>query len=618
MEQGLLRQNHISPNIASYRHSPLELNIDMNQERSCRSSTTPLTSSTSEYSGFNPSGDRSYLMERQNSYFGSYSENSSDSAYQSFSKRYEPNHNMLQIQKQGKYSTFREDKEDSNGGRMNNERLKRTSTDDLGTNAYSEYRMVHTGSITASDDDTELIKDSQLKDILQRKSQKMSKQGKASKSLLSNTEKCKVCLAQAARHVHYGSTSCYSCKAFFRRSIQLGAAFKYTCQTQGNCVMLPNTRKSCQRCRFDRCLAVGMKPDRVLTEKQRAKRFRKVREKVTKTSNNNVEPASSAEMKNCRFHNSPSPTNSLSDGGNNRSTLPESDLFPSTSGPKQRPFLDDWFFDQDFHPREHAPEKNLNSEENCPTQKQSQLTDNILDHDKYRNQSEGKLVIDLGQGKESETNKPQIQIKAEPMDSDPEEANLKGTSEASLDHNNLNRKTPVHINSLNRQKDSVCTGPIPPIPIKMEKDVFVSQVQKSPHSRPYERDFSNCNSGGKSIETSLSPEPSGWRSFKKLRIEEHSRPLNVSPTDPVRPLNIEARYPLRPTPSIPPLCPIDNRDKYAVRPYTSVAPVESRSSQGLDLSSRTMPSATTYNSAPVSSILPIAHSSTHRVIFILS
>ena len=38
--------------------------------------------------------------------------------------------------------------------------------------------------------------------------------------LISSTEKCKVCKEPAAKHIHYGSVTCFSCRAFFRRSIQ--------------------------------------------------------------------------------------------------------------------------------------------------------------------------------------------------------------------------------------------------------------------------------------------------------------------------------------------------------------------------------------------------------------
>jgi len=43
----------------------------------------------------------------------------------------------------------------------------------------------------------------------------------ANNPLISDTEKCRVCEEPAARHIHYGATTCFSCRAFFRRSIQV-------------------------------------------------------------------------------------------------------------------------------------------------------------------------------------------------------------------------------------------------------------------------------------------------------------------------------------------------------------------------------------------------------------
>ena len=77
--------------------------------------------------------------------------------------------------------------------------------------------------------------------------------------LISATEKCKVCLEPAAKHIHYGSVTCFSCRAFFRRSIQNKSGKVYTCRKQGNCNVTNKLRKSCQKCRFDKCLEVKNK-----------------------------------------------------------------------------------------------------------------------------------------------------------------------------------------------------------------------------------------------------------------------------------------------------------------------------------------------------------------------
>ena len=71
---------------------------------------------------------------------------------------------------------------------------------------------------------------------------------------------CRVCSSPAAPHLHYGAISCYSCRAFFRR----GQPRQARCIVGGGgCVVTPLNRTSCKTCRYNTCLRVGMKPDRV-------------------------------------------------------------------------------------------------------------------------------------------------------------------------------------------------------------------------------------------------------------------------------------------------------------------------------------------------------------------
>jgi len=74
------------------------------------------------------------------------------------------------------------------------------------------------------------------------------------------SRKCSVCSGPAASHVHYGAVSCYSCRAFFRR----GIGKPYCCvEGKGDCIIDFTSRRSCQWCRFDKCLRVGMRQDLV-------------------------------------------------------------------------------------------------------------------------------------------------------------------------------------------------------------------------------------------------------------------------------------------------------------------------------------------------------------------
>jgi len=111
--------------------------------------------------------------------------------------------------------------------------------------------------------------------------------------LLSPIDKCKVCNEPAAKHVHYGAMSCFSCRAFFRRSIQNNTYGTYQCRRTKACAITLKTRRNCQWCRYQRCLAVGMKPSWVLSSDERERRFRKNKDKAgrgKKAVNGGVSP----------------------------------------------------------------------------------------------------------------------------------------------------------------------------------------------------------------------------------------------------------------------------------------------------------------------------------------
>eukprot|EP00092_Neocalanus_flemingeri_P101423 GFUD01129678.1.p1 GENE.GFUD01129678.1~~GFUD01129678.1.p1 ORF type:complete len:647 (+),score=134.35 GFUD01129678.1:123-2063(+) len=114
-----------------------------------------------------------------------------------------------------------------------------------------------------------------MPDLANQQSSMPSLKPHAQAHLLSATDKCKICAEPAARHIHYGATTCFSCRAFFRRSLQNKTAAKYVCRRHSMCEMKIKTRKNCQYCRYMKCLAVGMNPTYVLTEEERKRRFKK-------------------------------------------------------------------------------------------------------------------------------------------------------------------------------------------------------------------------------------------------------------------------------------------------------------------------------------------------------
>ncbi|XP_067835749.1 steroid hormone receptor ERR2-like, partial [Heptranchias perlo] len=85
---------------------------------------------------------------------------------------------------------------------------------------------------------------------------------------------CLVC-GDVASGYHYGVASCEACKAFFKRTIQ--GNIEYSCPATNECEITKRRRKSCQACRFMKCLKVGMlkegvRLDRVRGGRQKYKR----------------------------------------------------------------------------------------------------------------------------------------------------------------------------------------------------------------------------------------------------------------------------------------------------------------------------------------------------------
>ena len=71
---------------------------------------------------------------------------------------------------------------------------------------------------------------------------------------------CYVCGEKAGKHSYYGGQVCASCRAFFRRSVQSKYYEIFQCKFEKRCRITLQTRKTCQFCRFKKCLEAGMKP----------------------------------------------------------------------------------------------------------------------------------------------------------------------------------------------------------------------------------------------------------------------------------------------------------------------------------------------------------------------
>ncbi|KAK1876943.1 Nuclear receptor subfamily 5 group A member 2 [Dissostichus eleginoides] len=82
-------------------------------------------------------------------------------------------------------------------------------------------------------------------------------------------ESCPICGDKVSGY-HYGLLTCESCKGFFKRSVQNNK--RYTCAGQQSCPMDLSQRKRCPSCRFQKCLAVGMKREAIRADRMRGGR----------------------------------------------------------------------------------------------------------------------------------------------------------------------------------------------------------------------------------------------------------------------------------------------------------------------------------------------------------
>ncbi|MCJ8741178.1 hypothetical protein PDJAM_G00067750 [Pangasius djambal] len=84
---------------------------------------------------------------------------------------------------------------------------------------------------------------------------------------------CAIC-GDRSSGKHYGVYSCEGCKGFFKRTVRKDLT--YTCRDNKDCVIDKRQRNRCQYCRYQKCLAMGMKREvflhtAVQEERQRAK-----------------------------------------------------------------------------------------------------------------------------------------------------------------------------------------------------------------------------------------------------------------------------------------------------------------------------------------------------------
>ncbi|CAF1175641.1 unnamed protein product [Rotaria magnacalcarata] len=117
--------------------------------------------------------------------------------------------------------------------------------------------------------------DQVYKRVLDSPDQNRSKPVKISKKSMDLI--CTIC-GDRAIGFNYDALSCASCKAFFRRNAHQSRE-KLRCLTgQDQCSVTYEMRRKCQRCRLDRCFAMGMRKDFILSEQEKQRRRKRLEE----------------------------------------------------------------------------------------------------------------------------------------------------------------------------------------------------------------------------------------------------------------------------------------------------------------------------------------------------
>ncbi|KTF76513.1 hypothetical protein cypCar_00023545, partial [Cyprinus carpio] len=109
---------------------------------------------------------------------------------------------------------------------------------------------------------------------------------------------CAIC-GDRSSGKHYGVYSCEGCKGFFKRTVRKDLT--YTCRDSKDCIIDKRQRNRCQYCRYQKCLAMGMKREDCrsalnyrLLDVQSADQLTEERQRAKDRNENEVESTSSA------------------------------------------------------------------------------------------------------------------------------------------------------------------------------------------------------------------------------------------------------------------------------------------------------------------------------------
>ncbi|XP_075943913.1 retinoic acid receptor RXR-gamma-B isoform X1 [Anarhichas minor] len=154
---------------------------------------------------------------------------------------------------------------------------------------------------------------------------------------------CSIC-GDRSSGKHYGVYSCEGCKGFFKRTVRKDLT--YTCRDSKECLIDKRQRNRCQYCRYQKCLAMGMKREGVCAavQEERQRGRERGESEVESTSSFNEEmpvdkilDAELAVEPKTETYSEGSPSNSTNDPVTNICQAADKQLFTLVEWAKRIP-----------------------------------------------------------------------------------------------------------------------------------------------------------------------------------------------------------------------------------------------------------------------------------------
>uniref|UniRef100_A0A1A9VRP2 Nuclear receptor subfamily 2 group B member 4 n=3 Tax=Glossina TaxID=44049 RepID=A0A1A9VRP2_GLOAU len=159
----------------------------------------------------------------------------------------------------------------------------------FGAIGLQAMNMVNAVAAVAANSQNQILQATSPPHPQQQQQQQQQQQYPPNHPLSGSKHLCSIC-GDRASGKHYGVYSCEGCKGFFKRTVRKDLT--YACREDRNCIIDKRQRNRCQYCRYQKCLACGMKREAVQEERQRGTRANSARGS-SGTASEDFKPSSS-------------------------------------------------------------------------------------------------------------------------------------------------------------------------------------------------------------------------------------------------------------------------------------------------------------------------------------